>query len=273
MTQEPYQDLYGRGLRKNGKDKLQFVACDKQVNKLEFVCQVSIVERKIMEFLKRFAEQKITVKHIEDFYRYSEVARFAGKKDRQDAFGSGIAFENTRENGKETYFGIMLYSSKSWAYVSIENGAVKYQYTENGKLRAMCDCPVTQNEKHIALITKSIMKWYREFGLPKSIEDTVKRMNELPKISIVNEIVIDGFDDEFPPVVRVFSDKTTSLILGIFPPRNKKITRAQANNFAQLIADATGKRVVHDDRETFVIFDDSQDMIQCVVSFLKAYSN
>jgi hypothetical protein len=227
-----------------------------------------------MDFLKRFTGRELTVEHIEDFYAYAEVSRHSGTCYRsENEFWMGINIESTYENEKRIYYGIMLYSSKNWAHVSVENGALKYQYTENGNLRGVDDCPVTQNEKEIALIAKALLRWYKELGLPKAIEDVARRIKEQPKIFVVNEIEIDGFDDEFPPVLRVFSDKTTSLIFGIFPPRNTKITKSEANNFERLIADATGKKVIRDDRETFVIFDDSQEMIEHVVSFMKAYSD
>ena len=52
----------------------------------------------------------------------------------------------------------MLLGAEKWAHVSVENGDVKYQYTENSDLRAIPDCPVAIDEKEISQITKSLLK-------------------------------------------------------------------------------------------------------------------
>ena len=100
----------------------------------------------------------------------------------------------------------------------------------------------------------------------------LKHINEYKAVYVIKEIVIDGFEGNNPPVLRVMSDKQSYLVFGTFPPQNRKVTKQQANNFAKLLANATKKKVIHDDRELFVIFDDSDEMIDKVVSFLQSFS-
>jgi len=216
---------------------------------------------------KKEKTEQVTVEQIKDFYRYSEVAKWAGQSSGTGLFG--ISIESTRENSETVYNGIMLYNPRQWAHVSIENGSIKYQYTENGDLRSMGDCPVTANPKEISLIANNLLELYRKLKLPDSIEEVRKRLNEKKSISVVREITINAFGDK--AVLRVLSDKTTFLIFNMFPPKGKKFKKYQIDNFEKLLADTIEKKVIHDDRELFVIFDDSQKMIDGVISFLQRF--
>lgn len=209
---------------------------------------------------------QIEVEHIENFYKYSEVKKWTG----QWANGSGIALEYTRENGKMMYHSIEVYNAKWAGYVSAENENVEYWYTENKESRFRNQSCITTNEKEIALITKEFFTWYRTLNLPKSICNALKQSEKIPSVFMVKEIEVNAFGNEV--VLRVMSDKNTFLIFNSFPPQNCKLTKRQVINFENLLMDITKKKVIHDDRELFIIFDDSEEMIVNVVAFLESIS-
>ena len=222
---------------------------------------------RLFNFKKEKVEQ-LTVERIEDFYRYSEIAKWAGTSKLMDKFGTGISIECKYENYKPIYNAIRLYGDKKWAFVSIENGNIKYQYTEIPSLCSTKNCPVATDEK-ILLITKILLTWYAELKLPNSISEIQKRLQEEPSVRSVKEVTISALGQEV--VLRVLSDKTTFLIFDMFPPKRGKLTKYQVDNFEKLLADTIKKKVVHSDRELFVIFDDSQKMIDDVTSFLQNF--
>ena len=206
----------------------------------------------------------ITVKHIEDFYQYSEISRWKGTNKRKTIkFGSIISVEYY----SGIYHGIYLSGGGKSGYISIENGEVQYRYTNQTYIHVVSESSPIYNKKTISLLTKIFFKWYDEMNLPTSIETIQTKKQKT--FTVVSEMVVSGFDDEFQPVIRVFDDKTTWLIFGRFPPPTKKMSLKQADNLDKLLAKLTGKKVIRDDREVFVIFDDSQEMIDKVISFLQ----
>jgi len=218
-------------------------------------------------FFNFSSSTKITVEQIRDFYRYSEISRWSGSANFSNQFGN-IHIESTRENGKETYECIRLSGGHKWAFVSIEAERIKYQYTEDSSLLSTIKCPVTTDKKIISLITKILLYWYKKMGLPISIDETIKRMAEHEAVTVTKEIKIKVLGGV---VLRILSDKTTYLLFNFFPPEKGKLTKYQTDNFEKLLAEATGKKVVHDDRELFIIFDDTQKMIDDVTSFLQEF--
>lgn len=222
-----------------------------------------------MRLLNLYFPKKIGVNHLEEFYNYSEIAKNVGMNDKSREFGEGYYVETTRKDGKFTYKGIRLYGEQKWGFISVKDGKVIFQYTEDVAQNYLETCPVITDKKQILLLTEIFWKWYRKLNLPHSIEIMKERLKNQVQAAIVKEIVIDSFDGKYQSVLRVFSDKTTYLVLEEFPPRSKRITKQQVANFDKILADLTGKKVVHDDRELFLIFDDSQEMIDKVVSFLQ----
>lgn len=228
--------------------------------------------KKIYFFQKIFGNkgEQLTIEKVKNFFRYSEVTNITGRSRRAKlAFGNNINFGYTFENEIRIYDSITLYSWDKWAHISIENENIKYQYTENGDLRSIIDTPVTTNKKEIALITKIIIEWYRELKLPDSIDEIQKQKGKQDAVSVVKEIKLDAFGDKV--ILRIFSDGKTFLLFNMFPPRKVKLTRYQEDNFEKLLAKVTKKKVIHDDRELFIIFDDSQKMIDNVIEFLRDF--
>jgi hypothetical protein len=205
-----------------------------------------------------FKLSKITIEQLRDFYRYNKVSGWSGSVTAKDEhLGSSISLED--ENDAT----IVLYGGNKWAYVSIENEKVKYQYTENRDLRFWDNCPITTNEKEISFISKFILNWYNELGLPKSI-DTFKFKES--SVTVVKEVEINVFNDI--AVLRLLSDGTTYLLFNSFPPEKSKLTKYQINNFEKILSEAINKKVIHEDRELFIIYDVSQKMIDDVILFL-----
>lgn len=217
-----------------------------------------------------FFSPKITIKDVEIFYKYAEVGKCMGRSDRRsNAFGHGYSIEYSRKNNSYIYNGIRLYGDRKWGFISVKDGEVIFQYTENSNQLGLNESPITTDKKIIRLMTKLFWKWYKELNLPKAIETLENNKNKQTSVSVIREVTIDNFDEEYPPVLRIMDDGTTYLIFGIFPPRNKKMTTHQIENLAKTLTEITGKKVIQDDRELFLIFDNSEKMIDEIILFLQ----
>lgn len=89
----------------------------------------------------------------------------------------------------------------------------------------------------------------------------------------MKEIEITGFDEEYPPVLRVLDNHTTYLIFEIFPPENGKLTDDQIDNLEDILSVVTGVEVIHEDRELFIIFSDAEKVIEKVVRFFDCFDS
>ncbi|MCD8042866.1 MAG: hypothetical protein LUH10_07355 [Tannerellaceae bacterium] len=94
-----------------------------------------------------------------------------------------------------------------------------------------------------------------------------------PKGDVLKEIEITGFDEEYPPVLRVLDNHTTYLIFEIFPPENGKLTDNQIDNLQDILSVVTGVEVIHEDRELFIIFSDAEKVIEKVVRFFGCFDS
>jgi hypothetical protein len=86
--------------------------------------------------------------------------------------------------------------------------------------------------------------------------------------NVINEILLTGFDEENPPVLRVFDNGTTFLLFEEFPPENEKLTDAQIENFEKELSSITGAKVIRDDRELFIIYTNEDEVINKIIAFL-----
>ncbi|GHT22360.1 hypothetical protein FACS189430_04020 [Bacteroidia bacterium] len=227
----------------------------------------SIINKLNALFASR-SERKVTVKQIEDFYKYSEIAKWRGASDNTGQFGGGISIIDENVKQKYIYEGIMLYGDKKWAFISIDDENVKYQYTENIALNYITVCPTITDKKMISQLSEIIYKWYKKLNLPKEIENIQNNTNGKESFSVLQEIHIECFDGI---VLRILSNKMSFLIFNTFPPHSKKISKYQIEHFEKILADAIGEKVIHDDRELFVIFNDSQKMVNDVLLFFKKF--
>jgi hypothetical protein len=84
----------------------------------------------------------------------------------------------------------------------------------------------------------------------------------------IKEIVLTKFDEENPPVLRVFDNGTTFLLFEDFPPENEKLTDEQIDNFENELSSAIGAKVVREDRELFIIYSNEEEIINKIVAFL-----
>lgn len=84
---------------------------------------------------------------------------------------------------------------------------------------------------------------------------------------ITEEINIEGFDENNIPVLRIFDNETSYLIFEEFPPENDKLSEEQIDNFDRVLSKITGVKVVHDDRELFIIYSNNSIVIGKVISF------
>jgi hypothetical protein len=118
------------------------------------------------------------------------------------------------------------------------------------------------------LITRAFADWYDELNLPNSIDDIHKQNDAGSPAAMIKEVKIAAFGDR--AILRVMSNGTTLLVFDYFPPRKNKLTKQQVGNFEKLLAKEIKKKVVHEDREVFVIYDDSQEMVDSVVRLFQS---
>ena len=222
-----------------------------------------------MKFPDFFAPPRITAKEIADFYRYSEISKWLGQtRGRGDRFGERIRIDCTRQNSMWMYDGVWLFGDKRWAHVSIRDEIVQIRYLETDYMPLAEDCPVVTDTKIVALVTKELLAWHKKIGLPRAILVSQKRMEGPMTDAAVKEVTIDVSGEK--AVLRVLGNKRSFLVFNTFPPKKGKLTPSQYDDFAGLLSKATGKRVVRDDRELFIVYDDSQTMIDRLKSFLQS---
>jgi hypothetical protein len=89
---------------------------------------------------------------------------------------------------------------------------------------------------------------------------------------ILKEILLSGFDEENPPLLRVFSNGTTFLLFEEFPPENEKLTDEQIDNFEAILSEKIGAKVIREDRELFIIYSNKDEVIEKIVSFFNSFS-
>jgi len=87
-------------------------------------------------------------------------------------------------------------------------------------------------------------------------------------MNVTNEILLKDFDEENPPLLRIFDDGTTFLLFEEFPPENEKLTDEQIDDFEEELSAFCGVKVVREDRELFVIYSNEDEVINKVISFL-----
>ena len=86
---------------------------------------------------------------------------------------------------------------------------------------------------------------------------------------LVKEIALTCFDENEVPLLRIYSNGTSSLMFEMFPPENNKLTSSQVENFRTILAEITGVDIIHDDRETFLILSNENKVINRVVQFFE----
>jgi len=87
-------------------------------------------------------------------------------------------------------------------------------------------------------------------------------------MKIIKEVKLLGFDEENPPILRVFDNGTTFLLFEEFPPENEKLTDEQIDNFENELSSYIGEKVVRNDRELFIIFGNDDTVINKIITFL-----
>lgn len=86
-------------------------------------------------------------------------------------------------------------------------------------------------------------------------------------MNVIKEIVLEEFDEENPPLLRIFDNGTTFLLFEVFPPENEKLSDEQVDNFENGLSLFCGAKVVREDRELFIIYSNENEVIKKVVSF------
>lgn len=87
--------------------------------------------------------------------------------------------------------------------------------------------------------------------------------------NMIKEISIPDFDVE-DTIIRVFDDNTSLIAFDFFPPLVKKLTNEQVNNFATLLSNITGVKVVQYDKDSFLIYSNQDEVINKVVTYLNS---
>lgn len=85
---------------------------------------------------------------------------------------------------------------------------------------------------------------------------------------LLKEISLSEFDPEEIPIIRVFSNGTSSLIFEMFPPENNKFTSEQIDKMHIILAEIAGVEVLHDDRESFLILSNNETVLNKIASWI-----
>lgn len=85
----------------------------------------------------------------------------------------------------------------------------------------------------------------------------------------INEIEIQGFDDDNIPVIRVFDNDQSYLIFEEFPPENDRLPEKQMANLERVLSKISGVDVMQDDRGLFIINSNKDEIIDKIICFFK----
>jgi len=88
--------------------------------------------------------------------------------------------------------------------------------------------------------------------------------------NITQEIGINFYEDEYNTLLlRIFDDNTSFLLFDEFPPNNNKLTDYQLDNLDEILSKISGVKVIHDDRELFIIYSNEKIVLNKIILFFE----
>jgi hypothetical protein len=98
-----------------------------------------------------------------------------------------------------------------------------------------------------------------------------KLPKNLPE-SIVNEIHIDGFDENAAPIIRVLKDNSLRLVFCSLPPSQNRLGKNfDMDHFGNNLQKSVTAEIEWDDREVFYVKSQENNTIEQIINFIKNY--
>ena len=154
--------------------------------------------------------EKITVSQIKDLFAYAKKENLLGQSlpnAKYKSLGNSIDMENAlpyhyagnnETPAQDVPVHIKWFNNPTFAYVGIVNNRVEYRMGNNGEYTYFM-CPVTTDEKDIALINEIFNFWYEQFNLPDAIKEKGNIVDRSDKMKLINEYLKQkiSFEDAF----------------------------------------------------------------------------
>lgn len=89
-------------------------------------------------------------------------------------------------------------------------------------------------------------------------------------MTIIKEIEIKNYPDDNTPVIRVFNDGTSYLLIDEWPLEDDdRFTESEVNNFEKILSDLLGVLVEQEDRDRFLISTNDLEVLEKLEYYLK----
>lgn len=210
---------------------------------------------------------KITPKQVFDMLRLYETNGLSGKPNsNRGKLRQSITLypDRTVESMNITHPPkVSMHGGGAWCDIIINGDSVEYYYTEIVSLASKI--PLTQRESDIRIITDAFYDYYNCWRLPDALQEN------LAKDVVVKELLLHSFDQPEPPLLQIHDNGLMYLIFEGFPPENGKLSDEQCEHFEEILSAFIGVPVIHDDRELFIIEDNSQRTIDLVSDFFEQF--
>ena len=209
---------------------------------------------------------QITPTQVFDMLRLHKTKGLIGRPNNSGKLRQSITLypERTVESVNVTHPPkVSMDGGGAWCDIIVNGDSIEYHYTENVGLASKI--PVTKRESDIRIITDAFYDYYNCWGLPDILQEPVIEDN------VMEEILFHAFDKVDPPLLQVLDSGIMYLIFEGFPPENGKLSAEQCEHFEEILSDFIGVPVIHDDRELFIIENNSKRVIELVAKFFEQF--
>lgn len=89
-------------------------------------------------------------------------------------------------------------------------------------------------------------------------------------MNVIKEIEIKNYPEDNTPIVRVFDDGTSYLLIDECPMEDdNRFSENEVNNFEKILSSLLGVRVIQEDRDRFVIFTSEKSIIEKLINYME----
>lgn len=89
-------------------------------------------------------------------------------------------------------------------------------------------------------------------------------------MNLITEIKIKNYPEENTPIINVFDDNISYLLIDEWPMENEnKFSKNEINNFEEILSELLGVEVIQEDRDRFVILTSDLQIIKKLQFYLE----
>lgn len=89
-------------------------------------------------------------------------------------------------------------------------------------------------------------------------------------MNVIKEIEIKNYPEDSTPIVRVFDDGTSYLLIDEWPMEDdNRFSENEVNNFEKILSSLLSLKVIQEDRDRFVIFTSEKSIIEKLINYME----